>query len=82
VGLGILLLVVIRSLAEFFRLQYVHGSALTIAQVTTFIAGALFAAVALALAVACYAAALHRTSVGIAVTTVVALLVYKIVVIG
>jgi hypothetical protein len=82
VGIGILLLVVIRSLAEYFRLRYVHGDALTIAQVTPYVAGALFAAVALALTVACYLAARHRASIGIAIATVVSLLIYKVAVVG
>jgi hypothetical protein len=82
VGIGILLLVVIRSLAEYLRLRYVHGDALTIAQVTPYVAGALFAAVALALTVACYLAALHRASIGIAIATVVSLLIYKVAVVG
>ncbi len=77
VGLGILLLIVIRSLAEFFRLRFVHGDALTIAQVTPFVAGALFAALALALAAVCHAAALHRASIAVVVATVIALFVYK-----
>jgi len=82
VGIGILLLVIIRSLAEYFGLRHVHGDALTIAQVTPYVAGALFAAVALALTVACYLAAFHRASIGITIATIVSLLIYKIAVVG
>ncbi len=82
VGLGILLLIVIRSLAEFFRLRFVLGDALTFAQATPFVAGALFAALALALAAVCHAAALHRASIAIALATIISLIVYKVAAIG
>lgn len=78
VGIGILVLVIIRSLAEFFRLGYVHGSALTLAHVTPYVGGALFASVALAAALICTLAGLYRSSTGIAAATVLALLVYKV----
>ncbi len=32
--IGVLLLVIVRSLSEFFRLKYLHGEALVIGQVT------------------------------------------------
>src|SRR5215475_11240692 len=51
VSIGVLLLVIIRSLGEYFRLQYLHGDALVIGQVTPYVAGALSADVALALTV-------------------------------
>jgi hypothetical protein len=82
VCIGVLLLVIIRSLGEFFRLQYLHGDALVVGQVAPYVAGALFAAVALALAGACYLGALYRTSIAIAVATVVSLFVYKLTVVG
>ena len=40
---------VVRSIGEYFRLQQLHGDALVIGQITPFVAGALFAAIALAL---------------------------------
>ncbi len=80
--IGILLLVIVRSLSEFFRLQYLHGETLVIGQVTPYVAGALFAAIALALTVIAYFANLHRTSIAITVATVVLLLIYRIAVVG
>ena len=80
--IGILLLVIVRSLGEFFRLQYLHGGTLVIEQVTPYVAGALFAAIALALTVIAYFASLHRTSIAITVATVVLLLIYRIAVVG
>jgi hypothetical protein len=67
-SIAVLLLVIIRSLSEVFRLQYLHGEALVLAQLTPYIAGALFTAVALGLAVICYFASLHRASITIAAT--------------
>ena len=80
--IGILLLVIVRSLSEFFRLQYLHGETLVIGQVSPYVAGALFAAIALALTVIAYFAGLHRTSIAITVATVVLLLIYRIAVVG
>ena len=81
VSIGVLLLVIIRSLGEYFRLQYLHGDALVIGQVTPYVVGALFAAVALALTVACYFAGLFRTSIAISAATVVLLFAYKVAVV-
>ena len=44
IAIGVLLLIIVRSLGEFFRLQYVEGEALTIAEVAPFVGSALFAA--------------------------------------
>ena len=78
VCIGVLLLVIVRSLSELFRLQYVHGDALLIGQVTPYVAGALFASVALALTVVCTFASLYRASMAIAATTLILLFVYKV----
>ena len=82
VSIGVLLLVIVRSLSEFFRLQYLHGEALAVGQVTPYVAGALFAAVALALTIICYFTGLYRTSIAITITNLVLLLVYKVIVVG
>ena len=82
VSIGLLLLVIIRSLSEYFRLQYVHGDALHVGQVTPYVAGALFAAIALALTVFCYFAGLYRTSIAITAASLIVLCLYKVVVVG
>jgi hypothetical protein len=82
IGVGLLLLIVIRSLGEFFRLQYVHGNALTIAQAELYVGGALFTAIALAVALACHAWGRYRIVIGVVIATVVLLLAYKIAFIG
>jgi hypothetical protein len=46
VSIGVRLLVIIRSLGEYFRLQYLHRDALAVGQITPYFAGALFAAAA------------------------------------
>jgi hypothetical protein len=81
-SVGILLLVIIRALGEYFRLQYLLGDVLAIGQVTPYVAGALFAAVALAPTLICYSAALYRVSIAIATATLVVLFVYKVAVMG
>jgi hypothetical protein len=82
ISIGVLLLVIVRSLSEVFRLQYQLGEALAIGQVTPYVAGALFAAVALALTVICYFVSLYRTSMAIAAATLILLLIYKATVVG
>ena len=73
---------IVRSLGEYFRLQYLHGDALVIGQVTPYVAGALFGAVALALTVICYFACLYRVSIAIGVASLILLFVYRIAVMG
>ena len=82
IGIGVLLLVIVRALSEFFRLQYLHGEGLVIGQVTPFIAGALFATVALALTLICTFAGLYRASMAVTVTALIFLFVYKVAVMG
>jgi hypothetical protein len=80
IGIGVLLLIVIRTLGEVLRLSYVD--ALTLAQLRPFVGAALFAAIVLAAALICHAWGRYRIVVGGAIATVVLLLAYKIVVIG
>lgn len=82
VSIGIHLLIIVRSLSEYFRLQGVHGDTIAIAQLTPYVAGALFAAAALALVLICYLAAPYRISIAMTAVTVAALLAYKVVAIG
>jgi hypothetical protein len=82
VSIGVLLLVIVRSLGEYFRLQYLYGDALAIGQVTPYVAGALFAAVALALTVICYFGGFYRVSFATAAATIILLFVYKVTVMG
>ena len=82
VSIGVLLLAIVRSLGEYFRLQYLHGDALVIGQVTPYVSGALLAAVALALTVVCYFASLYRTSIAITAATLTLLFVYKVAIVG
>ena len=82
VCIGILLLVIVRSLGEYFRVQYLHGDAVAIVQINPYIAGALFATVALALTVLCYFASLFRTSIAVTAATLILLFAYKVVIVG
>ena len=82
VSIGVLLVVIVRSLGEYFRLQYLHGDALVIGTVTPYVAGALFAAVGLALTILCYFGSLFRTSIAITAATLIFLFVYKVAFVG
>jgi hypothetical protein len=82
VSIGVLLLVIIRSLSEVLRLHYLHGEALVVGQVTPYVVGALLATVALALTVVCFFASLYRAATAIAATTLILMLIYKVAVVG
>jgi hypothetical protein len=82
VAAGILLLIVVRSLGEVFRLEGLRGGALTIAEIRPFIIGALVAALALALALTAILARRPRATIVIGVLTVAGLFVYRVFYIG
>jgi hypothetical protein len=78
IAVGILLLIVVRCLAEVFRLQYVHGASVSIAEVMPYIGAALATAIVLAASLIGHACGRYRAVIGGAVVTVIALLIYKI----
>jgi hypothetical protein len=78
----VLFLVLVRTLAEFFRLKYVLGGGLHIATIAPYVGSALFTALATWVAVLFYFAGRNRTAVGVAAVTILSLFVVKIVVIG
>ena len=82
IGVAVLLLIVIRTLGEVFRLEYVRGDALTLGEIRPFIVGALAASVALAVSLLANWAGRLRLSAIIAASTVVLLIIYKVTAIG
>jgi hypothetical protein len=78
IAVGVLLLIVVRCLGEVFRLQYVYGASVSIAQVVPYVGAALATAVALAAALIGYVGGYYRSVTSGAVVTVIALLIYKI----
>jgi hypothetical protein len=81
-GVGVLILIVIRSLSEVFRLEYLRGTTLTIGEIRPFILGALGAAVALAAALLANWAGWPRLSAAIAACAVILLFIYKVSAVG
>ena len=82
IGIGVLLLIVVRCLAEVFRLQYVHGANLPIAEVLPYVGSALATAIALTAALIGQACGYYRAVGAGTVATALALLAYKIAFIG
>jgi hypothetical protein len=78
----VLFLALIRTLAEFFRLKHILGSALHIATIAPYVSSALFTALGTWTAVLCYFAGRNRTAVSVAAVTILALFILKLVVIG
>jgi hypothetical protein len=81
-AITVLFLALVRTLAEYFRLRYVRGAALGLADVAPYITGGLMAAVGAWAAVVAYFFGRYRVAIGIVVAVVVAMLIYKVVVIG
>ena len=82
VGIGILILIVLRCLAEVFRLQYVHGASLQIADILPYVGSALATALVLAAALIGQMFGYHRAVIGGVSATVLGLFIYKIAFMG
>jgi hypothetical protein len=82
VGIGILVLIIVRCLAEVFRLQYVHGANLPIAEILPYVGSALATALVLAAALVGQTFGYYRAVTGGVCATVLALLIYKIAFMG
>ncbi|MEO8083118.1 MAG: hypothetical protein ABI780_04795 [Ardenticatenales bacterium] len=70
-------LAITRTLSEIWRLRYVHGAALAMADVLDYVNGALIAAVLCWVAVGLYFGGRYRAAVWVAVAMVALLLGYK-----
>ena len=82
IGVGVLLLIVIRTLGEVFRLRYLQGDALTLAQVEPYVGSALFTAIVLAGALVSHLSGRYRIAIGAAIATVLLLFIYKVSFVG
>ena len=74
----LLFVVIVRSLAEYFRLEHAYGYAVPRQLLSEYVGGALIAVVATAICVLFYFARRYRSVVVIVAITIVALLVYKV----
>jgi hypothetical protein len=79
IGIVVQFLALIRTLGEVFRLRYLRGAALQIADIQPFVVGAAIAAVLSLVAVVLYFGRRYSAVVAVAGLTVVVLLVYKLV---
>jgi hypothetical protein len=77
-GITIQFLALVRCLAEVYRLRWLRGDGLTLAEVQPFITGALVAAVLCWVAVTLFFFARYRASIAAAVLTVAALIALKL----
>ena len=78
-GITIQFLALVRCLGEVYRLRWLRGDALGLADVQPFIAGALVAAVLCWAAVTLFFFARYRATLAVAALTVAALVVLKII---
>jgi hypothetical protein len=78
VGICVQFLALIRTLAEFFRLEHVEGAALHIGTVAPYVGAALLGAVLTWVAVLCYFAGCDRAALAVVGATILALLAIKI----
>ena len=82
IGITIDFLIIVRTLAEFFRLRHVLGANFSTAIATPYVSGALIAACSCWTGVTFYFLRRYTLSAWIALATVPVLLAYKIAVIG
>lgn len=80
-GIGILLLILIRSLGEYFRLRHFYGQAIALVRFEPFIAGCLIAALCIGIAFVLYVAARYKSTIMVCAATVLGLFIYRIIVI-
>ena len=82
IGICVQFLALVRTLAEFFRLEHVEGPLLPVATVAPYVGAGLLASVLTWAAVLCYFGGRDRAALGVAGTTVAALYVVKVMVIA
>jgi hypothetical protein len=82
VGICVQFLALVRTLAEFFRLEHVEGSNLNVATVAPYVGAGLLASLLTWTGVLCYFAGRDRAALGVAGLTILALLTVKIAVIA
>lgn len=78
VGICVQFLALIRTLAEFFRLEHVEGATLHIGTVAPYVGAGLLGAVLTWVAVLCYFADRDRAALAVVGATILALLAIKI----
>jgi len=81
-GICVQFLALVRTLAEFFRLEHVEGLTLRVATVAPYVGGGLLAALLTWTGVLCYFCGRDRAAIGVAGVTLLALLAVKIAVIA
>ena len=81
-GICVQFLALVRTLAEFFRLERTQGATLQVATVAPYIGAGLLAALLTRTGVLCYFAGRDRAAVGVAGVTILALVIVKIVIIA
>lgn len=82
IGIGVLLLILVRSLSEYFRLKHSYGTSTALIGFEPFIGGCLIATLSIGIAFALYVAGRYRGTIGLCAGTVIGLLIYKLMVIG
>ena len=82
VGICVQFLALIRTLAEFFRLEHVEGTTLRLATVAPYVGAGLLAALLTWAGVLCYFAGRDRAALGIVSVTILGLLAIKLAVIA
>ena len=82
IGICVQFLALVRTLAEFFRLERVVGPGLHVATVAPYVGAGLLAALLTWAGVLCYFTGRDRTAFGVAGLTILALVIVKIAVIA
>jgi hypothetical protein len=82
IGITVQFLIVVRTLAEIFRLRHVHGASFSAPAAMPYVGGALIAACACWLGVTLYFFRRYLLAAWLALATVLGLLLYKVTLVG
>jgi len=82
IGIGVLLLVLVRSLGEYFRLKHFYGQSLALARFEPYIGGCLITALCTGVGFALYVARRYKSTIILCACAVAGLVIYKIVVVA
>lgn len=78
----ILFLALVRTLGEIYRLHWVQGAGFTLTDALPYVNGAMMAAVGAWAAIGCYMLKRYRLTIAVVGTTILLMLIYKVVVLG
>lgn len=82
ISIVLLLVIVVRSLGEVFRLRYIYGAALSVPMLMPFVTGALFASLAAIMVSTSYFVGRYKLAIAVALAAIASLFLYRVFLFG